>query len=131
MVWESPEKPPSIYYPDVLMSPTSIVLDGDKIDMRYEEIRGLTSTKVKSALEELATKNSSSNIIGELKTLAFDSGDQFETDGRTWLRCDGQSLSEQDYNKLYKHIRNVSKENISTFMLPNKSNYGYLYICIE
>ena len=69
--------------------------------------------------------------LGELKILTYDAGEIIEFNNRTWLRCDGQSLSIQNYNELYKHIRNVSKENISKFRLPNKPDYGYLYICVE
>ena len=135
MVWDSSQHMPNNYVADKILE--SVTIDGSKVNMSFSSTTDLTSDTVREALDELNEKirtsylNHVESIVGELKIFAFDSGEQFEADGRTWLRCDGQSLSEQDYNKLYKHIRNVSKENLSTFMLPNKSNYGYLYICIE
>lgn len=80
---------------------------------------------LQTAVSALATRVMSS-VVGELKTLAYDAGEQFEEGGRIWLRCDGQSLPIENYNEFYKHMRNVSE-----FTLPNKPDYGYLYICIE
>lgn len=135
MVWDSSQHMPNNYVADKILE--SVTIDGSKVNMSFSSTTGLTSDTVREALDELNEKirtsylNHVESIVGELKIFAFDSGEQFEADGRTWLRCDGQSLSEQDYNKLYKHIRNVSKENLSTFRLPNKPDYGYLYICIK
>ncbi len=135
MVWDSSQHMPNNYVADKILE--SVTIDGSKINMSFSSTTDLTSDTVREALDELNEKirtsylNHVESIVGELKIFAFDSGEQFEADGRTWLRCDGQSLSEQDYNKLYKHIRNVSKENLSTFRLPNKPDYGYLYICIK
>ena len=134
MVWDSSQHMPNNYVADKILE--SVTIDGSKVNMSFSSTTGLTSDTVREALDELNEKirtsylNHVESIVGELKIFAFDSGEQFEADGRTWLRCDGQSLSEQDYNKLYKHIRNVSKENLSTFRLPNKPDYGYLYICV-
>lgn len=85
--------------------------------------------------------------LGELKMLVYDAGESVEIGGHTWLRCDGQTVSSDEYDELYDTIgsqfntssdhtiRQVSEDGTdvcSDFNLPvNQSNVGYLYICAK
>lgn len=85
--------------------------------------------------------------LGELKMLVYDAGESIEIGGHTWLRCNGQTVSSDEYDELYDAIgsqSNTSRENTirqvsedgtevyADFNLPaNQSNVGYLYICAK
>ena len=64
--------------------------------------------------------------LGELKTLIYDVGERFESGGRTWLRCDGQTI---DISQLNSCIED-SSVNSNTITLPTSGNGEYKYICI-
>lgn len=70
-------------------------------------------------------------VMGELKRLFYDAGERFEIQGGCWLRCDGQSLTMDDYPELYQQIRETSSTSQETVILPNTPTEGYLYIRIK
>lgn len=139
MVWESSQTPPSSYVQNSQLG--KVLMDGSRIDISFESTGDLTSSTIREALDEINEKISLSGgnngvsvdiyKLGELKVLAYDAGEEFKTYGRTWLRCDGQSLPVQNYNDLYRQMKNTPNENQSTITLPNKPEIGYLYICVK
>lgn len=83
---------------------------------------------------ELITKydiNIMNNPTGEIKFLAYDAGEVTEINGRTWLRCDGQSVSTSEYNELCKAIQPTSEVSVDFKLPTNNSPVGYTYICAK
>lgn len=65
--------------------------------------------------------------IGELKTLAYNAGQTTQIGGKTWLKCDGQTVLTADYPELADTMGIKSVD----FTLPQPSQTGYLYICAK
>ena len=81
------------------------------------------------------------NLIGEMKQLAYDGGEVIEENNCTWLRADGQSISQEEYPGLYEKMQ-AEPSLISSFKrsnagvtIPNLNNNrndaGYYYICAK
>lgn len=68
------------------------------------EGRTALGNDLQTAVSVLATMVTGQNPIGELKTLSQNEGESTTINGRTWIRCDGQTVSSADYSELYQKI---------------------------
>ena len=69
-------------------------------------------------------------LVGEYRSLAYETDDVFEEDGHTWLRANGQAISEDEYPELYKKMNPTRVD--EPVELPSIENQiGYYYICAK
>lgn len=81
------------------------------------------------------------NLIGEMKQVAYDGGEIIEENNCTWVRADGQSISQEEYPELYVKMQTETslissfKRSNAGVTIPNLNNNrndaGYYYICAK
>lgn len=82
------------------------------------------------------------NLIGEMKQLSYDGGEIIEENNCTWLKADGQNISQAEYPELYEKMQTEPSLLNSLFgrsnakvTIPNlnsgRNDVGYYYICAK
>lgn len=82
------------------------------------------------------------NLIGEMKQLSYDGGEIIEENNCTWLKADGQNISQAEYPELYEKMQTEPSLLSSLFgrsnakvTIPNlnsgRNDVGYYYICAK
>ena len=82
------------------------------------------------------------NLIGEMKQLSYDGGEIIEENNCTWLKADGQNISQEEYPELYEKMQTEPSLISSLFgrsnakaTIPNlnsgRNDVGYYYICAK
>ncbi len=76
---------------------------------------------------QYGTVPSSTFTVGELKTLFYDAGENAEIGGRSWLRCDGQTVQRDANPTLFDAMQVANTQD--TVTLPTSTPNNYIYIC--
>lgn len=88
-------------------------------------------------LEEV-TQMYPKTLIGEYKNISYDAGNTLDDGMNTWLKANGQSVTNTDYPELFEKlnpdrtINDLDNIQVETFELPNETAAaGYYYICAK
>lgn len=78
------------------------------------------------------------NLIGEYKNISYDAGNALDDGMNTWLKANGQAVTNTDYPELFEKlnpnrtINDLDNIQVETFELPNETAAaGYYYICAK
>nr|DAD97913.1 MAG TPA: hypothetical protein [Siphoviridae sp. ctqrl18] len=88
-------------------------------------------------LEEV-TQMYPKTLIGEYKNISYDAGNTLDDGMNTWLKANGQTVTNTDYPELFEKlnpnrtINDLDNIQVETFELPNETAAaGYYYICAK
>lgn len=88
-------------------------------------------------LEEV-TQMYPKTLIGEYKNISYDAGNTLDDGMNTWLKANGQAVTNTDYPELFEKlnpnrtINDLDNIQVETFELPNEAAAaGYYYICAK
>lgn len=88
-------------------------------------------------LEEV-TQMYPKTLIGEYKNISYDAGNTLDDGTNTWLKANGQAVTNTDYPELFEKlnpnrtINDLDNIQVETFELPNETAAaGYYYICAK
>lgn len=82
-------------------------------------------------LEEV-TQMYPKNLIGEMKQLSYDAGNSLDDGTNTWLRANGQTITNTDYPELFEKFNTSRADDDIEVSIPSLSNeVGYYYICAK
>lgn len=88
-------------------------------------------------LEEV-TQMYPKTLIGEYKNISYDAGNTLDDGMSTWLKANGQTVTNTDYPELFEKlnpnrtINDLDNIQVETFELPNETAAaGYYYICAK
>ncbi len=132
MVWESSQPMPSDYVSDKIVK--SIKIDGSKVDMSFVSTTGLSANTIREALDELNGYLANNTVptvnysIGEIKMFAFDLGESTEIGGKTWLRCEGQTVNRDESGSILTFFTQDAKQ--SSITLPVSEEGKNIYVCV-
>lgn len=77
-------------------------------------------------------------LIGEYKNISYDAGNTLDDGTNTWLKANGQAVTNTDYPELFEKlnpnrtINDLDSIQVETFELPNETAAaGYYYICAK
>ncbi len=116
MVWDASVTPHKPYIPGTQTFTKSIIIDGDEVETEYNSLQGLTSTKLKEALEELANRitNSGGGTLTSINSQTGTNGNIdlsiSETNEALKLNVSGtevgrvQYLTESEVNEISKKL---------------------------
>ena len=98
-----------------------------------------TTSEVVTRFElENITQMYAKTLIGEYKNLSYDAGNSLEDGTNTWLKANGQAITNTDYPELFEKlnpnrtINDLDNIQVETFELPNETAAaGYYYICAK
>ena len=98
-----------------------------------------TTSEVVTRFElENVTQMYAKTLIGEYKNLSYDAGNSLEDGANTWLKANGQAITNTDYPELFEKlnpnrtINDLDNIQVETFELPNETAAaGYYYICAK
>ena len=98
-----------------------------------------TTSEVVTRFElENVTQMYAKTLIGEYKNLSYDAGNSLEDGTNTWLKANGQAVTNTDYPELFEKlnpnrtINDLDNIQVETFELPNETAAaGYYYICAK
>ena len=108
----------------------------------YKILYNTTSEVVTRFELEQVTQIYPKTLIGEMKQLSYDGGEIIEENNCTWLKADGQNISQEEYPELYVKMQ-TEPSLISSLLgrsntkatIPNLNNgrndVGYYYICAK
>lgn len=113
-----------------------------RIEIPYKICYETTSELVTRFELENVTQIYPRNLIGEMKQLSYDGGEIIEENNCTWLKADGQNISQAEYPELYEKMQTEPSLLNSLFgrsnakaTIPNLNNgrndVGYYYICAK
>lgn len=98
-----------------------------------------TTSEVVTRFElEKVTQMYPKTLIGEYKNISYDAGNTFDDGMNTWLKANGQAVTNTDYPELFEKlnpnrtINDLDNIQVETFELPNETAAaGYYYICAK
>lgn len=98
-----------------------------------------TTSEVVTRFElENVTQMYAKTLIGEYKNISYDAGNSLEDGTNTWLKANGQAVTNTDYPELFEKlnpnrtINDLDNIQVETFELPNETAAaGYYYICAK
>ena len=128
----------AIARPDV----NSSLSTNSRIEIPYKICYETTSELVTRFELENVAQMYPRNLIGEMKQLSYDGGEIIEENNCTWLKADGQNISQEEYPELYEKMQTEPSLISSLFgrsnakaTIPNLNNgrndVGYYYICAK
>ena len=104
----------------------------------YKVTHRTTSELVTRFELEKVTQMYPRTLIGEYKNISYDAGNTLDDGMNTWLKANGQSVTNTDYPELFeklnpnKTINDLDNIQVETFELPNETAAaGYYYICAK
>lgn len=98
-----------------------------------------TTSEVVTRFElEQVTQMYHKTLIGEYKNISYDAGNTLDDGMSTWLKANGQTVTNTDYPELFEKlnpnrtINDLDNIQVETFELPNETaTAGYYYICAK
>lgn len=98
-----------------------------------------TTSEVVTRFElENVTQMYHKTLIGEYKNISYDAGNTLDDGTNTWLKANGQAVTNTDYPELFEKlnpnriINDLDNIQVETFELPNEAAAaGYYYICAK
>lgn len=104
----------------------------------YKILYDTTSEVVTRFELEQVTQMYPKTLIGEYKNISYDAGNTLDDGMNTWLKANGQSVTNTDYPELFEKlnpnrtINDLDNIQVETFELPNETAAaGYYYICAK
>lgn len=104
----------------------------------YKVTHHTTSELVTRFELEKVTQMYPRTLIGEYKNLSYDAGNSLDDGTNTWLRANGQAVTNTDYPELFEKlnpnrtVNDLDNIQVETFELPNETAAaGYYYICAK
>lgn len=104
----------------------------------YKILYDTTSEVVTRFELEQVTQMYPKTLIGEYKNISYDAGNSLEDGTNTWLKANGQAVTNTDYPELFEKlnpnrtINDLDNIQVETFELPNETAAaGYYYICAK
>ena len=108
------------------------------ISFPYKICYATTSELVTRFELEEVTQMYPKTLIGEYKNLSYDAGNSLEDGTNTWLKANGQAITNTDYPELFEKlnpnrtVNDLDNIQVETFELPNETAAaGYYYICAK
>lgn len=98
-----------------------------------------TTSEVVTRFElENVTQMYHKTLIGEYKNISYDAGNTLDDGTNTWLKANGQAVTNTDYPELFEKLNpnriidDLDNIQVETFELPNETAAaGYYYICAK
>lgn len=104
----------------------------------YKILYDTTSEVVTRFELEQVTQMYPKTLIGEYKNISYDAGNALDDGMNTWLKANGQSVTNTDYPELFEKlnpnrtVNDLDNIQVETFELPNETAAaGYYYICAK
>lgn len=104
----------------------------------YKILYDTTSEVVTRFELEQVTQMYPKTLIGEYKNISYDAGNSLDDGMNTWLKANGQTVTNTDYPELFEKlnpnrtINDLDNIQVETFELPNETAAtGYYYICAK
>lgn len=104
----------------------------------YKILYDTTSEVVTRFELEQVTQMYPKTLIGEYKNISYDAGNTLDDGTNTWLKANGQAVTNTDYPELFEKlnpnrtINDLDNIQVETFELPNETAAaGYYYICAK
>lgn len=117
---------------------TTILNPNENISFPYKICYETTSELVTRFELENVTQMYPKTLIGEYKNISYDAGNSLEDGTNTWLKANGQAVTNTDYPELFEKlnpnrtINDLDNIQVETFELPNETAAaGYYYICAK
>lgn len=117
---------------------TTILNPNENISFPYKICYETTSELVTRFELENVTQMYPKTLIGEYKNISYDGGNSLEDGTNTWLKANGQAVTNTDYPELFEKlnpnriINDLDNIQVETFELPNETAAaGYYYICAK
>lgn len=102
------------------------------ISFPYKICYATTSELVTRFELEEVTQMYPKNLIGEMKQLSYDAGNSLDDGTNTWLRANGQTITNTDYPELFEKFNTSRADDDIEVSIPSLSNeVGYYYICAK
>lgn len=108
------------------------------ISFPYKICYATTSELVTRFELEEVTQMYPKTLIGEYKNISYDAGNTLDDGTNTWLKANGQTVTNTDYPELFEKlnpnrtINDLDNIQVETFELPNEAAAaGYYYICAK
>lgn len=108
------------------------------ISFPYKICYATTSELVTRFELEEVTQMYPKTLIGEYKNISYDAGNTLDDGMNTWLKANGQTVTNTDYPELFEKlnpnrtINDLDNIQVETFELPNEAAAaGYYYICAK
>lgn len=108
------------------------------ISFPYKICYATTSELVTRFELEEVTQMYPKTLIGEYKNISYDAGNTLDDGMNTWLKANGQTITNTDYPELFEKlnpnrtINDLDNIQVETFELPNETAAaGYYYICAK
>ncbi len=108
------------------------------ISFPYKICYATTSELVTRFELEEVTQMYPKTLIGEYKNISYDAGNTLDDGMNTWLKANGQAVTNTDYPELFEKlnpnriINDLDNIQVETFELPNETAAaGYYYICAK
>lgn len=98
----------------------------------YKVTHHTTSELVTRFELEKVTQMYPRTLIGEYKNLSYDAGNSLDDGTNTWLRANGQTITNTDYPELFEKFNTSRADDDIEVSIPSLSNeVGYYYICAK
>lgn len=98
----------------------------------YKVTHRTTSELVTRFELEKVTQMYPRTLIGEYKNLSYDAGNSLDDGTNTWLRANGQTITNTDYPELFEKFNTSRADDDIEVSIPSLSNeVGYYYICAK
>ena len=104
----------------------------------YKVTHRTTSELVTRFELEKVTQMYPRTLIGEYKNISYDAGNTLDDGMNTWLKANGQTVTNTDYPELFEKLNpnrvidDLENIQVETFELPNETAAaGYYYICAK
>ena len=104
----------------------------------YKVTHRTTSELVTRFELEKVTQMYPRTLIGEYKNISYDAGNTLDDGINTWLKANGQTVTNADYPELFEKLNpnriidDLDNIQVETFELPNETAAaGYYYICAK
>ncbi|WP_294344137.1 hypothetical protein [uncultured Clostridium sp.] len=128
MAWTSNTRP----------TETTTLNPNENISFPYKICYETTSELVTRFELENVTQMYPKTLIGEYKNISYDAGNTLDDGMNTWLKANGQTVTNTDYPELFEKINpnrtinDLDNIQVETFELPNETAAaGYYYICAK
>ena len=118
--------------------PNDTIRPNSNISFPYKICYATTSELVTRFELEEVTQMYPKTLIGEYKNISYDAGNTLDDGMNTWLKANGQTVTNTDYPELFEKlnpnriINDLDNIQVETFELPNEAAAaGYYYICAK
>lgn len=102
------------------------------ISFPYKICYETTSELVTRFELEQVTQMYPKTLIGEYKNISYDAGNTLDDGMNTWLKANGQTITNTDYPELFEKFNTSRTDDDIEVSIPSISNeVGYYYICAK